>query len=470
MLAMDVVDTLRHQRALVESELDGEQRERRLIARVQSVYESQGIEVPPSVIAEGVKALTEDRFTYDPPERTFLVRLAEIYVERGKWALRLLFVALAGLAIWAAFAIPAHYARLSLIQTFRAEIAGARTQAQRLGRRVQALSKSRDALLPVAPDKAESEILSDASLHLEQTRSDLGKVEEWLDPGPDPELYPEEKDLLDGRLETQEQILGRLTVDLRSIGDWLDAIRELRTILKRSESALSRLVRIEVDPKDRVRLEGMAREIQSLVDRGETEPATALVGRLESSIQGLLRAWRKKASRRTKFARLAKSMDGVDLAPALRSRFDSLVQATGRAIESGNAASADSRLSELEGLVGLLDQNYELRIVSGRGQRSGVWRYQNSRGRSGPRNYYIVVEARSPRGNPVRLPILNEENQRTYRVSIFAIRVPMKVYEQVKQDKLDNGIIDNKLFGMKKRGQIEPEYRFPVAGGRITRW
>ena len=49
MLAMDVVDTLRHQRALVEAELDGDRRQREFVARVQAIYESQGIEVPESV-------------------------------------------------------------------------------------------------------------------------------------------------------------------------------------------------------------------------------------------------------------------------------------------------------------------------------------------------------------------------------------------------------------------------------------
>ena len=93
MLAMDVVDTLRHRQELVATELDEDQRQREFVARVQAIYESQGIEVSAAVIAEGVRALREDRFTYKPPERTFAVRLAELYVERGRWARR------AGLAV-----------------------------------------------------------------------------------------------------------------------------------------------------------------------------------------------------------------------------------------------------------------------------------------------------------------------------------------------------------------------------------
>jgi hypothetical protein len=55
-------------------------------------------------------------------------------------------------------------------------------------------------------------------------------------------------------------------------------------------------------------------------------------------------------------------------------------------------------------------------------------------------------------------------------VQRFAIRVPESVYERVKADKQDNGLIDDAVFGHKRRGAREPEYRFPVAGGRITEW
>jgi hypothetical protein len=55
-------------------------------------------------------------------------------------------------------------------------------------------------------------------------------------------------------------------------------------------------------------------------------------------------------------------------------------------------------------------------------------------------------------------------------VQRFGLRVSEAVYERVKADKLDNGIVDQNLFGQKRRGWREPEYRFEVAGGRITEW
>ena len=78
MMAMDVVDTLRHQKLLVERELNSDTREQKLLERLRKLYASQGIEVPDSILAEGVKALEEDRFTYQLPPPGIQTALARI--------------------------------------------------------------------------------------------------------------------------------------------------------------------------------------------------------------------------------------------------------------------------------------------------------------------------------------------------------------------------------------------------------
>jgi Family of unknown function (DUF6384) len=89
MMAMDVVDTLRHRDRLVERELNEDAREEQLISRLRSLYKSQGLDVPDSVIAQGVKALKESRFVYTPPQPGFGRWLANAWVKRfkiGQWA------------------------------------------------------------------------------------------------------------------------------------------------------------------------------------------------------------------------------------------------------------------------------------------------------------------------------------------------------------------------------------------------
>ena len=99
MLAMDVVDTLRHQQSVVDRELGVEDHEQALIEKVRNIYAGQGLTVSDDIIAEGVKALREERFTYRPPQNSFQLSLARLYVNRGRWFKRGVLVIAALLAI-----------------------------------------------------------------------------------------------------------------------------------------------------------------------------------------------------------------------------------------------------------------------------------------------------------------------------------------------------------------------------------
>lgn len=85
MLAMDVVDTLRHRQDLAIRELDGAAREAQLIERLRDIYHQQGIEVPDHILKEGVSALAESRFSYVPPAPGLGTSLARLYVGRKRW-------------------------------------------------------------------------------------------------------------------------------------------------------------------------------------------------------------------------------------------------------------------------------------------------------------------------------------------------------------------------------------------------
>jgi hypothetical protein len=130
MLAMDVVDTLRHQQGMVARELQGDEREKQLIERLRSVYHQQGIEVPDTILREGVAALAESRFSYDPPAPGPGLTLARLYVSRGKWgrpvmvlALALVVAAIGYFGVWQPYqAGQAERARQELVEGLPAEM------------------------------------------------------------------------------------------------------------------------------------------------------------------------------------------------------------------------------------------------------------------------------------------------------------------------------------------------------------
>jgi hypothetical protein len=289
MLAMDVVDTIRHQELIVERELNSEERRKQLMARLKSLYAAQGLDVPEHVLAEGVAALEEDRFAYSPPAAGLQTTLARWYVERSRWGkpvLAVLALAAVVLLAWQMLVV--------------------RPEAARVDELPAALQSSYQAALGVAVSE--------------------------------------------------------------------DAKERARALLTDGEAALG---------------------------RGDTEAATETIGALES-------------------------------------------------------------------LEASLAQRYELRVISRPGELSGVWRVPEAN--PAARNYYLIVEAVDDGGNTIALPVRNEEDGKIYTVRQWGVRVDQADFERIAADKRDDGIIQDYVLGVKERGQLQPEYRFPTTGAAITSW
>ncbi len=297
MLAMDVVDTLRHRRKLVERELGADSRDAQLIDRLREIYAAQGIDVPDSVLAEGVTALKEERFVYEPPPPGLSRTLAHLYVSRRRWGIP----ALAGIAI--------------IIAGFIAYDFGyKRPQEARQAEQVIALA----------------------------------------------ETIPNELNALNAEIET-----------------------------------------------------------------------------------------------------LARDQDAVAQATALRDR--GLTAAA-----AGTAAQAEAALADLKALKAQLNQTYEVRIVSRPGTPSGVWRVPDNNPNA--RNFYLIVEARDPNGDPVSVTVTSEEDGGTKAVEMWGVRVDESAFNAVRADKEDDGIVQDSLLGVKERGALTPDYVVPTTGAAIFEW
>jgi len=129
---------------------------------------------------------------------------------------------------------------------------------------------------------------------------------------------------------------------------------------------------------------------------------------------------------------------------------------------------ARAALARLGELAGVLEQEYLIRIINRPGERSGVWRIPDVNQQA--RNYYLVVEAISPGGERLEVPVENEETGETERVSVWGLRVDEATFEAVRRDKQDDGIIENDRAGYKSRGHLRPRYDLSTSGGAITRW
>ena len=151
-----------------------------------------------------------------------------------------------------------------------------------------------------------------------------------------------------------------------------------------------------------------------------------------------------------------------------RGRSEALYSEGKSALATGEKEDVLEVLKQMEELRQEIEREYELRIVSRPGERSGIWRIPDAN--TNARNYYIIVEAITPDGQTLQRTVVNEENGRRYQVDKWGLRVEEPVFQQIAADKQDDGIIQQNSFGIKRRGYLTPEYLLPTTGGAITAW
>ena len=129
-------------------------------------------------------------------------------------------------------------------------------------------------------------------------------------------------------------------------------------------------------------------------------------------------------------------------------------------------------VSQLQNLSNILNQEYTLKVVSRSGVKSGIDRYYTDESGKRASGYYLIVEAVDSKGSILQMDIRNEEDGKTQRVTVWGERISQEVYEMVKRDKLDNGIINNNVVGKKSIGYLSEGITMQgvTKQGQITRW
>ena len=404
MMAMDVVDTLRHEQLLVERELASDERDQALIEKVKRMYAAQGLEVSDEVIAAGVAALKENRFAYQPPPRGSSW-LANLYVMRNrlaKWA-GLMAIALVGMFFFyrVAFVAPEARQRQKSVHNFNTTISQQQDQLgvakQRLVNLKQALARAEKT--PAVAEAAARHLLTKAGQELTGAETNVQAMEKLpLQPNLTAETLLRESEVIKRRVEQRGELL---------------------------KNALAQLTGAET----------AIHNLGELAGRRE---------KLNSQRQSLLAETREEAA---------------------RTQTEKLYNDALAALNQGNLAETRRKSESLQQLYDHLVQEYELRIVSRAGAASGIRRTLPNR--PGVQNYYLVVEAVTPQGKRLTVPITSEENGKVYNVQQWGMRVDESLYDKIRRDKLDDGIIQNNLFGIKERGYLTPRYLAPTTGGAI---
>jgi hypothetical protein len=121
-----------------------------------------------------------------------------------------------------------------------------------------------------------------------------------------------------------------------------------------------------------------------------------------------------------------------------------------------NAVEAQSNLQKLKDLEQLLQQEYTIQIVQSDKYRSGSIRNHSS----GEQYMYLVVEAVDDSGSVIPMNIYNSETASMVEdVPMWGIRVNPDIFERVRIDALD-GIVHKRDIAVKEKGYIKPRLLF----------
>ena len=409
MLAMDVVDTLRHQQSLVDHALSADQRDAALTARIREIYQAQGIEVSDDVIANGVKALREERFAYRAPPGGIKTWLAKRYVKRAR-AYKPLLALLAALGVWWG----AHFAFSTLPE--QREMTAAMVQYNSQVAELQGETISLNNRL----DRVIAQVSEGTSQYARGFRETAEAIKR------ETRLAVEAAQEIKSKLATQQLLSYQDADDFgeerahaeANLDNYRTSIASLNQQIATAEHNLRLVHAFETMPRELRDLATAAKEIGA-------EPAVAALA--------------NAASENAIAALKARDIEG-----------------------------AEREKRTLENLIEEVRASYEILIVSQPGEKTGVWRYPEDNNRV--RNYYIVVEAVTPQGKRLERAVVSEEDGKTYRVKRWAMRVNEKTFNAIAADKGDDGIVQNKLFGEKPRGYINPTYRMGTTGASIVSW
>ncbi|MCB1863463.1 MAG: hypothetical protein KDI47_17300, partial [Gammaproteobacteria bacterium] len=138
------------------------------------------------------------------------------------------------------------------------------------------------------------------------------------------------------------------------------------------------------------------------------------------------------------------------------------------ALLGGQIDQAEAALSELRSLNSQLLQSYSLQVVSREGEQSGVWRERARH--PGARTHHPTGESLRRDGHALTMTVTNEEDGSRVQTRKWGVRVSERTFRRVAADKSDDGIIQGRRIGEKRRGYLKPEYLVDTNGDAITQW
>lgn len=466
--AMALVDQLRHRERELQEHLDLPHRRTEVAEQIRTYYQNNGIRYDDALIEQGVRAFFSRRLTFEAPALSMKDRLlVNLHMAR-----RILFT-LAGAAV---MIFGLNKCMGGIIDSGRNIEAGKQADAMMTAQATLQieLTEQRQRVaaarmrLQEQPDPAVAELIAQAERTL--AGQDVSFV---IAP---PELVTaDNREPLQAQVNRAQQQVGGTRQALVSSQIALDTIdgvyqrRERLTALRQTPDFL--FARQYIDALDEQLLDA-DRQLALVRAPADLEAIDRLLDAQTQAVESS----RDQLSGIERHQKLLQRLQAQALPAADRQRLMRFANQASEAIAQRHWSAVDAPLDQLQRYLDFSSRALTLDLVDRPGVKSGVERCYEAAGCSQNsdlgKSWYLIVEARDAMGDPVPVPVSSiEDGEQRWSMS-FGVRVSRAEYLKVRQDKLDDGHINERRVGDKPANSLRLRFtqRTTRNPDMITNW
>lgn len=447
-----LIDDLRHRQRLVEEHLDLPGQRRLIENKISEYYAATGVVVSPGLIKEGVAEYFSGRLQFEAPKIGRIQSLlAKLYMTRAAWRKEALFYSALVLllnGLWF-FGINAYEEKLLKIarDADLHKITYATNEATSATAQAAALLR-RSVIVGYVNGEKLSQTLLDRGMELAPRLADLSD--------PTQNLAAREK-----QATALLEKLAPVTFQIQSVDSLISAKEKLERLLQAEDSQ---------------RLFGAAPQLENLLDTANKALNTAdpTLPQSVSAATSAVNTFISKAGTASKVAPLRARIKALDQSVAAmnldadaKGKWARLVDETSLLLNDGEISKARDVLGEMTAFEAFARSPLTFKIVDRPGIKSGVER-AFKQGKS----WYLVVEGLAPGDTPIAVPVKSIETGEAQYTKLFAVRVSKSTYDKVREDKLNDGHVDNSVLGKKPANSMKMNLK-DIYGDEpqmITKW
>ena len=445
--AMAIIDELYQKQQLLLEHLDRNVLRDRLKENIRNYYQTKGQFIDDSLIEKGINLWFDKRLRFNVPKRNWFMHfLALCYIKRNI-LYSIIFIILSALALINFAEITFAKKIKNNIDSTYNHILSTKSTLDDLNKKFLEIDKYPINFSQVPIKKLKNSIIDLLNQNI---------IPSIIKSGTDiSSIAQKDEDILKYLKETDESINTKLS-------EITSQITQLHELLEKDKK-LTKLIQNQVFTDVSKKYPILQNAVDSILDNLNQGQTDIDINRIETLYSSIERAefLEKKIESDTKQL-LELNVPKSDMDPIIALQTSLLAD-----LKDLNFENVENYQTMMAYYIKLAQTNLTLTIVDHPDHKSGVERtHENTNGKS----WYLIVQALTPTGKPTSIWVKSIETGETKLVEMFGQQVTLKAFNDVKEDKINDGHIDNNKLCTKPKGRLIFNCPNSVKSGRISEW